>query len=147
MRPSVRSTQYLAAILCLLSATTEAQNRGVSLPRFPVEGVVTVSGDSVDQLRIAELTGTASGEGLMLRSTSSLTDARRQGKSPRRFTIVFPQLTYINNSSLPFGQRWALWGCWRKSSGAAGFTASVGPIRLVAIPGSRIRRTELRSTG
>jgi len=136
MRPTVRSTQYLAAIFCLLSARTEAQTRATSISRIPTEGVVTVSGDSVDQLRMAELTGTASGEGLMLRSTSTLTDARREGKTPRRFTIVLPQLTYVNNSGLPFGQNdGALWaGVGGNLRALAGFTARVGPIRLVAIP-------------
>ena len=137
MRPSVRSTQLLAAMFCVLSATrTQAQGPAVALPRFPVEGVITVSGDSVDQLRLAELAGTASAEGLMLRSTSTLSDARRQGKSPRRFTVVLPQLTYVNNSSLPFGQNdGALWaGVGGNIRALAGFTASVGPIRLVAIP-------------
>jgi hypothetical protein len=137
MRPSLRSTQFLAAMLCLLCAEqTEAQSRAVSLPRFPAEGVVTVSGDSLDQLRLAALLGTASGEGLMLRSTSTLTDARRQGKSPRRFTIVLPQVTYVNNSGLPFGQNdGALWaGVGGNLRALAGFTISAGPIRLVAIP-------------
>ena len=136
MRPSVRSTQYLVAIFWLFSATTEAQSKAVPVSRFPTEGVVTVSGDSVDHLRIAQLIGSASGEGLMLRSTSSLTDARRQGKSPRRFTIVLPQLTYVSNSGLPFGQNdGALWaGVGGNVRALAGFTASVGPIRLVAIP-------------
>ena len=111
MRPSLRSMQFLAAMFCLLSvARTEAQGRAVSLPRLPVASVITVSGDSVDQLRIAELLGSASSDGLMLRSTSTLSDARRQGKSPRRFTIVLPQLTYVNNSYLPVGQNdGALW--------------------------------------
>jgi hypothetical protein len=137
MGSSLRSSQLLAVIFCLFSAAqTEAQGRAVSLPRLAAEGAVTVSGDSVDQLRIAELIGTASGEGLMLRSTSSLTDARRQGKPARRFTIVFPQLTYVNNSSLPFGQNdGGLWaGVGGNLRALAGLTVRVGPIRLVAIP-------------
>ena len=137
MRPSLRSMQFLAAMFCLLSvARTEAQGRAVSLPRLPVASVITVSGDSVDQLRIAELLGSASADGLMLRSTSTLSDARRQGKSPRRFTIVLPQLTYVNNSYLPFGQNdGALWaGVGGNIRALAGFTVSAGPIRLVAIP-------------
>lgn len=120
---------------CLLSAA-KIEAQAVSLPRFPVEGVITVSGDSVDHLRIAELLGSAQAEGLMLRSTSTLSDARRQGRSPRRFTIVLPQLTYVNNSSLPFGQNdGALWaGVGGNIRALAGFTVNAGPIRLVAIP-------------
>jgi len=97
---------------------------------------VTVSGDSVDHLRIAELEGSAKPEGLMLRSTSTRTDPLRSGGSRRRFTVVFPQLTFVNNSELPFGTNdGALWaGVGANARVLGGLTASVGPLRLVVIP-------------
>jgi hypothetical protein len=63
-------------------------------------------------------------------------DPRRSGTLPRSFTIVFPQLTFINNSTLPFGQNdGALWaGKGANVRALAGFTASVGPLRVVVIP-------------
>jgi len=122
MRPSSRRTHVLVAVLAILGSSV-ARGQGtpgvqrlaasdtISTQVDPVtSGVVLVSGDSVDQLRIAELMGTASTEGLMLRSTSSLTDPRRHGITPRLFTIVMPHFYYVDNSNLPFGQNdGALW--------------------------------------
>jgi len=101
-----------------------------------VQGVVTVSGDSVDRLRLAQLQGHAPLEGLFLRSTSSLMSPRAAGMVPRVFTIVTPQTTFIVNSALPFGQNdGALWaGKGYNTRVLAGFTATLGPVRLVAIP-------------
>jgi hypothetical protein len=137
MRQSLRRTQHLAVLLAALSAATaNAQTNVPSLPRSVAEGVVTVSGDSVDHLRMNELAGKAFAEGLLLRSTSSLTDPRRLGMAPRRFSIVFPQIMYVNNTKLPFGQNdGALWaGTGANVRALAGFTLSAGPVRLVAIP-------------
>ena len=139
MRPFAPSSGLLAAgILVQLRALAQAiaaHDTGAPGGRF-TEEVVTVSGDSVDRLRIAELEGTARPEGLMLRSTSSLTDARRSGGVRRRFTIVFPQLSFVNNSELPFGTNdGALWaGKGANARVLVGFTASYGPLRLVVIP-------------
>ena len=100
------------------------------------EGVITVSGDSVDRLRLAQLDGTAQPMGLMLRSLSSLSDPRRHGKPAQGFTLVLPYLEFAVNSNLPFGHNdGALW----KGKGSnvrilAGFTGTIGPLRLVAIP-------------
>ncbi|HVD62517.1 MAG TPA: capsule assembly Wzi family protein [Gemmatimonadaceae bacterium] len=148
MRPSSRRTHVLVAVLAILGSSV-ARGQGtpgvqrlaasdtISTQVDPVtSGVVLVSGDSVDQLRIAELMGTASTEGLMLRSTSSLTDPRRHGITPRLFTIVMPHFYYVDNSNLPFGQNdGALWaGAGANARVLGGFTVSAGPIRLVAIP-------------
>src|SRR6266550_4562850 len=105
MRSFARLSGLLAGILAVAPlAHAGAQDTASVRPAAGfTEGVVTVSGDSVDRLRIAELEGTAKPEGLMLRSTSTLTDALRSGGVRRRFTIVFPQLTFVNNSELPFG--------------------------------------------
>src|SRR6478672_12894071 len=100
------------------------------------EGVITVSGDSVDRLRLAQLDGVVPPDGLMLRSTSSLSDPRRYGMTPRPFTIVFPYANFVTNSNLPFGQNdGALWaGAGANVRVMGGFTATFGPVRLVAIP-------------
>lgn len=104
-------------------------------PRL-TEGVLTVSGDSVDRLRLAQLDGTAAPVGLMLRSLSSLSDPRRYGLVPQRFTIVFPYVNFVTNSGLPFGQNdGVLWaGKGTNVRALAGFTVTFGPVRIVAIP-------------
>jgi len=137
MRHSLPLTQHLAALFALLSvATANAQTSVPSLPHSVTEGVVTVSGDSVDHFRMNELAGKAFAEGLLLRSTSTLTDPRRLGMAARRFSIVFPHIMYVDNSRLPFGQNdGALWaGIGANVRALAGFTISAGPVRLVAIP-------------
>ena len=139
MRP-ILQFQTLAAAAAFASATTLAAQETQPAPAGRVaplfEPVVTVSGDSVDRLRIAQLEGRAPAGGLFLRSTSSITDPRRNGGVPRSFTIVLPQVSLNMNSDLPFGQNdGAMWGGkgynWRAMGGA---TATVGPLRIVAIP-------------
>ena len=121
--------------LYLLAATCLAPPTSVAAQSF-AQGVIVVSGDSVDRLRLAQLEGRAPLEGLMLRSTSSLMDARRSGRRPRSFTIVMPELNLVSNSELPFGQNdGALWaGKGANLRALAGFTMSAGPIRLIVIP-------------
>ena len=145
MRPYLRFAYLLAAVLGL-GPLSRAQAQAAPSTGFNVsnarnvgplaEGVITVSGDSVDRLRVAELLGAAPLEGLMLRSTGTLTDPRRNGMQSRPFTIVLPEVMFVSNTSLPFGQNdGALWaGVGANLRALAGFTATVGPLRLVAIP-------------
>ncbi|HEX6573447.1 MAG TPA: capsule assembly Wzi family protein [Gemmatimonadaceae bacterium] len=138
MRP-ILLFQTLAAAATLASASKltaqDTATRPATLaPLF--EPVVTVSGDSVDRLRIAQLEGRAPAGGMFLRSTSSITDPRRTGLTPRPFSIVLPRVSLNMNSDLPFGQNdGAMWGGkgynWRVLGGA---TATFGPVRIVAIP-------------
>lgn len=137
MRPNLLF-QTLAALATLApvswAAAQDSASVRVSAPLF--ERVVTVSGDSVDHLRIAQLEGRASTGGMFLRSTSSLTNPARSGLLPRPFSIVLPQATLVMNSDLPFGQNdGAMWGGkgynWRV---LGGLTASLGPLRIVAVP-------------
>jgi Capsule assembly protein Wzi len=134
---------YLLAALLGLGPLSRAQAQVAPSTGFNTrivgpfaEGVITVSGDSVDRLRVAEALGSAPVEGLMLRSTGTLTDPRRNGMRARAFTLVLPELMYVNNTSLPFGQNdGALWaGVGANVRALGGFTVSVGPLRLVAIP-------------
>ena len=109
MRPYPRFAYLLAALLGLGPLSrAQAQtgpSTGFNLQNVgpSAEGVITVSGDSVDRLRLAEQLGSAPLEGLMLRSTGTLTDPRRNGMRPRLFTLVLPELIFVNNTSLPFG--------------------------------------------
>jgi hypothetical protein len=136
MRPNLQ-IQTLAALAALIPSITFAQDSAATSRVAPLlEPVVTMSGDSVDHLRIAQLEGRAPLGGMFLRSTSSITDPRRTGMTPRPFTIVLPQTWLVMNSDLPFGQNdGAMWGGkgynWRA---LAGITATFGPVRIVAIP-------------
>jgi hypothetical protein len=138
MRPLVLFQTLAAAAILVPAASAKSQDSAsMRAPqRGPFESVVTVSGDSVDHLRIAQLEGRAPMGGMFLRSTSSLTDPRRTGLAPRPFTIVLPQANLVMNSDLPFGQNdGAMWGGkgynWRVLAGA---TATFGPVRLVVVP-------------
>jgi len=138
MRPNLH-IQTLAAVAALMLAPSARAQDSTSAPTVQTpfyESVVTVSGDSVDHLRIAQLEGRAPMGRMFLRSTSSLTDQRWSGKTPRPFTIVLPQAWLAMNSDLPFGQNdgamWAGKGYnWRAIGGV---TATFGPIRIVALP-------------
>ena len=106
-------------------------------PPAPVaQGVITVSGDSVDRLRMAQATGAAPLGGLMLRSTSSLMDGRSSGVVPRGFSVILPMVTTVANSELPFGYNdGALWaGKGYNVRALAGVSAAVGPLRIILIP-------------
>ncbi len=138
MRPLVLfQTLAAAAILVPVASADSQDSASIRAPQGGLfEPVVTVSGDSVDHLRIAQLERRAPLGGLFLRSTSSLTDPRQTGLTPRSFSIVLPQATLVMNSDLPFGQNdGAMWGGkgynWRVLAGA---TATVGPVRVVVIP-------------
>src|SRR3982751_4491874 len=74
-----------------------------SIPRGrPLAGpVITVSGDSVERLRGAQLAGTSRGEGLLLRSTSSLTGGTAESRV-NGYQILLPRITSTTNSDLPF---------------------------------------------
>lgn len=129
------------AVALFVTPTTSAGSQDLSsipsVAREPLtQGVVLVSGDSVERLRMAQLEGRAAPGGLMLRSTSSLMDPRRTGARRRPFSIVFPTLNFVNNSKLPYGQNdGALWaGIGANARVLGGFTVSMGPLRLVAIP-------------
>ncbi|MEJ7759186.1 MAG: hypothetical protein WKF55_06290 [Gemmatimonadaceae bacterium] len=139
MRPDLRLQRFIFAAslnVLLIGAPERSGAQAAPEPIALTQGVITVSGDSVDRLRLAQLEGRAPLGGLMLRSTSSLMDARPAGTAARAFTIVFPQFTFIANSELPFGQNdgslWAGKGANARILG--GFTATLGPIRVVAIP-------------
>lgn len=151
MRPFLPFTMLAAALILVPAFDAESQDSTSSsgIARRSLERVITVSGDSVDHLRIAQLEGRASMGGLFLRSTSSLSrrreilsqDCYATGcTAPVRvgnpFTIVLPQATLALNGGLPFGQNdGAMWaGKGSNLRILAGATLDFGPVRIVAIP-------------
>jgi len=144
MRTSPRLIFLLGSIFLPMGpARLLAQDSAVvqSAPLAPERGkaaipVVTVSGDSIDRLRTAQLMGRLPMGGLMLRSTSSLLDPRSWGDSPSGISVVLPMVTTVTNSELPFGQNdGALWaGKGYNFRALAGIVANFGPVQLVAIP-------------
>ena len=73
---------------------------------------------------------------VFLRSTSSLTDAKRRSETGRPFVLFLPTVHLVSNSELPFGQNdGALWaGRGANIRALAGFGLTAGPLRLVVIP-------------
>ncbi|HEX5577727.1 MAG TPA: hypothetical protein VFX40_05080, partial [Gemmatimonadaceae bacterium] len=102
----------------------------VERPSPVAQAVITVSGDSLDRLRMAQLAGTAPLGGLMLRSTSSLMSGQRG------FSVLLPEVTTVTNSELPHGQNdGALWaGKGYNVRALMGVAAAFGPVRLVLMP-------------
>lgn len=128
----------LAGVAAAPVTTAGAQlpGRGSAVPPAPsAHGVITVSGDSVDHLRMAQVAGNAPLGGLLLRSTSSLMDSRGLF-AERGFTVVLPMVTTVANSELPFGQNdGALWaGKGYNVRALAGVSAAFGPLRIIVIP-------------
>ena len=141
---SLRNLRHIPVGIVLLAA---ARQSGSQVPgsvrpepavtsRPAAEAVVTVSGDSVDRLRMAQLEGRTPPGGLFLRSTSSLTDPMRSGVPTRTVTVVLPRINTVTNSELAFGQNdgplWAGKGYNLRAMG--GVALSFGPVRIVAIP-------------
>ena len=134
-----RNLRYIPAGILLLGIARQLVAQGATTPLaqpLALEPVMTVSGDSVDRLRMAQLEGRTPLQGLLLRSTSSLTDPARWGYSSRGFTIVLPQVTTVSNSELAFGQNdGALWaGKGYNIRALGGVTLNFGPVRIVVIP-------------
>jgi hypothetical protein len=102
----------------------------VERPSPVAQAVITVSGDSVDHLRMSQLTGTAPLGGLLLRSTSSLMSGQRG------FSVLLPQVTTVTNSELPHGQNdGALWaGKGYNVRALVGLAAAFGPVRVILMP-------------
>ncbi len=122
------------------SASTAGAQDTLAVSSGPVRapsaiGMVTVSGDSLDRLRMSQLTGQTPMGGLLLRSTSSLLDHGAGGRF-RGVSVILPHLTTVTNSELPFGQNdGALWaGKGYNFRAMAGVKASFGPVQVIAIP-------------
>lgn len=134
----LRIVSSVALVCCSATVSLPAQGipGSVSRPASAAQAVVTVSGDSVDRLRMAQLAGRAPLGGMLLRSTSSLLDTHRDAQPGPAFTILLPQITTVTNSELAFGQNdGALWaGKGYNVRTLGGFVGRFGPIQLVALP-------------
>ena len=120
------------ALLASQFVTATAQSGGGEQPRSGFAPVVTVSGDSVDRLRLNQLQGTAPAAGFLLRSTSHL----MLGASARSFTLVLPDVYYSYNSALPSGENdGSLWaGKGSNFRAITGVEWSIGSLRVVLLP-------------
>ncbi len=111
--------------ICLVGSTSQAQ--------LPATALQTVSGDSVERLKNAELRGEARTPWMMLRSSSSLMlhDNREQGVK-----LVLPSITFVANDNLPFGQNdGALWaGKGYNVRAMGGLLANAGALHLIVVP-------------
>ena len=130
----MRSLKPFFALLTIAAVNhlgAQALPGTVQPPAPRAQGVITVSGDSLDHLRMAQITGRAPLGGLMHRSTSSLMQSPVNG-----FSIILPQVTTIANSELPYGQNdGALWaGKGYNTRALAGVAAAFGPVRVIVIP-------------
>lgn len=127
----------LTALLLLLIGTEAAaqlpQVQDVPKP-LPIAGpVITPTSDTVEKLRNAQLHGTAPVQGLIFRSTSSLTSP---GLTSTGYQILLPKVTTIANSDLPFGQNdGALFaGKGYNVRLLAGVLVKFGPAKLILAP-------------
>lgn len=132
---SSRSLTVSAFVLIFAASTTDlpaqALPGSVPSPAPIAQGVITVSGDSLDHLRMAQITGSAPLGGLLQRSTSSLTQIPARG-----FSVLLPHVTTIANSELAYGQNdGALWaGKGYNTRVMAGVAAAFGPVRIILVP-------------
>jgi hypothetical protein len=133
MRLSSRFTisLWLLAGSAVDGLSAQALPGTVERPAPFAQGVITVSGDSADHLRMAQITGRAPLGGMLHRSTSSLMEFPKSG-----FSVLLPQVTTIANSELPYGQNdGALWaGKGYNTRALAGFAAAFGPVRVIVLP-------------
>lgn len=137
---SFRNLRYIPVGIVLLGVAGPLPAQLATSPTVPPPAayapVITVSGDSVDRLRMAQLEGRAPLKGMLLRSTSSLSDPVLWGYGARGVTAILPQVTSAINSELPFGQNdGAMWaGKGYNLRVLGGLAVDIGPLRLVAIP-------------
>ncbi len=120
-------------------AADSASCQTISKSRDTISKYITpltlVGGQTVDRVRLDQLSGKADVGGFMIRSASSLTP---WPKSKRWWTasIVAPEYYAVNNDALPFsindGATWA--GVGTSSRILGGIQLSAGPFRLILAP-------------
>lgn len=96
---------------------------------------ITVSGDSVDRLRVAQLVDSASSARFLLRSSSlMMLDPRTNDLSS--FRAISPIVWMVSNSAIPSGQNdGALWaGKAVNARAVAGFDIAYRQFRLIVLP-------------
>jgi hypothetical protein len=139
MRSLLNRAGVFSALLsaaCSVQAIAQVSIPGNAPKPLPLAGpVITASGDSAERIRDAQLAGTASTDGYLFRSTSSLTGSPASSRS-NGFQILLPRITSTMNSDLPFGQNdGALWaGKGYNYRVLAGAMAKFGPLKLILVP-------------
>lgn len=128
MHPAMRVMRTIVG-LCAIAICAEAQAPSAS-------ALMLVSDDSVDRLRINELSGYADARWMMFRSPSSM--MRRTPGSPASssFAIVPPVISIVSNSGLFYGQNdGALWaGKGLNLRALGGFQVSAKRVSLIVVP-------------
>lgn len=129
-----RAELFLAHPLALLltALLTSASAAAQGLPRL--ETLPSVSGDSMDRLRLRQLTTGETLNGYLLRSTSTLvgrSDSARSG-----WSVFMPQISVVSNSALPYspndGSLWA--GRGISTLTRAGVGVRLGNFRVILAP-------------
>lgn len=131
-----RLRPLLVAATALISVNPEtvlAQQGWI--PAVSITPLLTVTGDSVDQLRLRTLAD-SSARFPLLRSTSSLADPLGNFSYKPRFSLIPPEIRFVYNTSLPFSQNeGALWaGRGNNLRVLAGLRIEAGPLRIIAAP-------------
>lgn len=121
------------AFISILSNTVHAQAGWV--PSISVTPLLTVTGDSVDQVRLRTLADSTVHFPL-LRSASSLALPLGAFSFRPRFSIVPPEIRLVTNSAIPFSQNeGSLWaGRGNNLRVTAGLRVEIGPLRVIAAP-------------
>lgn len=108
----------------------------VASQQVSIEGLPTLSGQTEDRLRVAQLLGQATTEGYLFRTSSSLLRRILSDDSVWSITLLAPEIRGIKNSDLPFsfndGPLWAGRG-WNRLV-TIGARAQLGPITMVLAP-------------
>lgn len=139
--------QATAAFGALLSARNQAaaQSADSSVHLSPIavlfpsdparHTLIGVNSETVERARFNQLqSGVAIGQSLLLRSASTLTPPG--GADSFGFYFISPQLTYVNNSAIPFSQNnGSLWaGKGGSFRALLGFRAETKHLRVVIAP-------------
>lgn len=127
----------LGFLLCLGFRSAAAQGARPLADSFPASSLVLVNGETVDRMRLSQITGTgAAGQSLLLRSASSLTPRLDLSRRGWALSAISPQLLVVSNSALPysenFGSLWA--GKGVSSRTMAGFKSESGRLRIIVAP-------------
>ncbi len=122
----------VALFLCLGPSGVAAQKAAPLADSVGGSSLVLVNGETVDRIRLDQILRTGSaGEGLLLRSASTLTPRLQQKDGGWALSAISPQFLLVSNTELPFSQNnGSLW---------AGRGVSSRSLIGAKLEGSRIR--------
>lgn len=121
----IRPSLIFVIAIALWSYRMEAQAQAFS-----------ISGDSIDKLRVEQLAGRAPLDGIMLRSVSSLTRDSNVVHTGFRVTRILPEFNLVGNNTVPYSMNdGALWaGRGINLHSMSGFGLSWWRLKLIALP-------------